>query len=295
MAERKTSVAVWGALAANAGIAVTKFIVAAISGSSAMLSEGIHSVVDTGNEVLLLIGEKRARRAPDASHPYGYGKEIYFFTLLVGVLLFGIGGGMSLYEGIEHLQHPRHIADATWNFVVLGVAFVFELASWILGRRELLRGKSKGTLAALRETKDAPSMSVVAEDSAALVGLVVAAIGVSLNRFAHLIIADALASIAIGVLLCGVASFLVWQTRALLVGEAASPDVVDAIRRAAKRESSIRCVRRVLTMHLGPHQILLDLEVEFEGDVEIPCAIERLESAIRNEVPDARPIFVEAR
>lgn len=298
VAERKKPVAVWGALFANVAIAVTKFVVAAISGSSAMLSEGIHSTIDTGNEVLLLIGEHRGARPPTAAHPFGHGKEVYFFTLLVAVLLFGIGGGMSVYEGITHFGHPRWIADPKWNLIVLAAAAVFEGTSWWIGRRELLRGRHDGVVSALRATKDAASMSVVSEDTAALIGLAIAAAGVLLNHFARVLVADAAASLCIGVLLCGVASFLAWQTRALLVGEAASPEVVAKIREVTDRDEGVRSVVRVLTMHLGPQQILLDLEVELEPDLDgkgIPQVISRLDAAIRRAVPAAHPIFIEAQ
>jgi cation diffusion facilitator family transporter len=300
VAEAQRPIAVWGALFANLAIAVTKFVAAAFSGSSAMLSEGIHSAVDTGNEVLLLVGHRRAARPPDERHPYGHGKEVYFFTLLVAVLIFGVGGGMSLYEGIEHLQEPRPMRHVVWNLVVLGAAMVFELVSWIIGRRELRRRarRSESTWHALLTTKDASTMSVVVEDSAALAGLVIALSGVLLNHYAGWILADAIASLAIGALLCTVAAFLAWQTRGLLVGAAADPEIVDRIRAIAEKEPAVDSVKKLLTMHLGPDRILLNLEIVFHDDIEpgdMHKTVDAIERAVREATPRVHEVYVRAR
>lgn len=300
MAEAQSSVAVWGALFANLAIAATKFVAAAFSGSSAMLSEGIHSAVDTGNEVLLLVGHRRAARPADEQHPYGHGKEVYFFTLLVAVLIFGVGGGMSLYEGIEHLQHPRPIRHVTWNLAVLVAAMVFELVSWIIGRRELRTRarESASTWRVLLDSKDASTISVVVEDSAALVGLAIALGGVLLNHYAGWLRADAVASLTIGALLCTVAAFLAWRTRGLLVGAAAAPEIVAQIREIAEREPAVDSVKKLLTMHLGPDEILLNLEIVFHDDIDpgdMHKAVDAIERAVRKATPRIREIYVRAR
>jgi cation diffusion facilitator family transporter len=299
VAEAQSSIAVWGALFANLAIAVTKFVAAAFSGSSAMLSEGIHSAVDTGNEVLLLVGHRRAARPADEHHPYGHGKEVYFFTLLVAVLIFGMGGGMSLYEGIQHFQTPRPIRHATWNLAVLGAAMAFETVSFVIGRRELRRRarESASTWRTLLDTKDASTMSVVIEDSAALIGLAIAFVGVLLNHYAGLLLADAIASLTIGALLCTVAAFLAWQTRGLLVGAAADPAIVARIREIAEGQPAVDSVRKLLTMHLGPDEILLNLEIVFHDDIEPGDrhkAVEAIERAVRKATPRVREIYVRA-
>ncbi|MEJ2209241.1 MAG: cation diffusion facilitator family transporter [Anaerolineae bacterium] len=292
-------IAVYGAIAANAIVAAAKFTAGALTGSSAMLSEGIHSVADTGNQLLLLLGINQSRKPPDELHPFGHGKELYFWSLIVAMVLFGVGGGMSLYEGISHLQHPSEIGDPTWNYVVLAVGVVAEGVSWVIALRVFLRtkGREENLWQALRTSKDPGIFTVVAEDTAALAGLIIAFLGVYLGHRLNNPYFDGLASIVIGVMLVVVAAFLAYESRALLVGESADPELIHSVRSLAEEEEGIHAVRRLLTMHLGPDQVLLTLDVEFEASLssgEVADAVDRLETVIRDKHPEIGYIFVEA-
>jgi cation diffusion facilitator family transporter len=291
-------IALYGAIAANLAIAVTKFVAAAFTGSSAMLSEGIHSVVDTGNQLLLLLGLRRSTRPADDEHPFGHGKELYFWSLIVAVVLFGVGGGMSLYEGIGHVRHPTPLEDPTWNYVTLGAAFVFEAVSWWIALRELRRGlAATGVWQALRTSKDPAIFVVLTEDTAALAGLVIAAAGIWLGHQLDAPIFDGLASIAIGVVLAGVAVFLVYESRGLLLGEAASPATVAGIRRIAGDDPAVVRAGPPRTMHLGTADVLVNLEAAFRPELssgDVAAAAARIEGAIRAAHPEVRRVFVEA-
>lgn len=283
---------------ANFGIAVIKFAAAFFTGSAAMFSEGIHSLVDTGNQVLLLLGLKQSKKPADERHPFGYGKELYFWSLIVAVLLFGIGGGISAYEGISHLRHPGALQDPTWNYVVLAVALVFESISWLIAFREFGQRMGRGFWQALRSSKDAATYTVLAEDSAALAGLIVAFLGVFLGHWLHIPAFDGLASLLIGIILAVVAIFLVYESRGLLVGESADREVVARIRQLAVADPAVVRASSPLTMHLGPDQVLLNLNLQFRGELsvnEVAEAIERIERAVRGEFPEVKRIFVEAQ
>jgi len=292
-------ITVYGAIAANAVIAVSKFAAGIISGSSAMLSEGIHSVVDTGNELLLLLGIHRSKKPADSLHPFGYGKELYFWSLIVAILLFGLGGGMSIYEGISHLRHPAEIRDPTWNYVVLGIAFVAEGTSWAIALKKLLEKKKEGQglWQALRASKNPAVFVVLAEDSAALAGILVAFLGVLLGHRLRNPYLDGAASIVIGLILTAVAGFLAYESRDLLVGESADEDVVQSIRKLAEADPAVVGVSRPLTMHFGPDQVLLNLDIEFRPNLsarDVTAAVDRLETNIRKERPSIKRIFIEA-
>ena len=292
-------ITVYGAMAANAVIGVSKFAAAIISGSSAMLSEAIHSVVDTGNELLLLLGIHRSRKPADELHPFGHGKELYFWSLIVAILLFGLGGGMSIYEGISHLRHPAVIKDPTWNYVVLGIAFIAEGTSWAIALNKLLKKKKagQGIWDAVRASKNPAVFVVLAEDSAALLGILVAFLGVLLGHTFRNPYLDGAASIIIGLILATVAGFLSYESRDLLVGESADAEVLQAIRRLAEADPAVVGVSRPLTMHFGPEQVLLNLDIEFRPDLsasEITAAVDRLEAGIRKERPSIKRIFIEA-
>lgn len=292
-------VALYGALAANLSIAVVKFVAAAVSGSSAMLSEGIHSLVDTGNQLLLWFGLHRSRRPADGAHPFGHGKELYFWGLIVAILLFALGGGMSIYEGIRHLAHPRVLSNPFWNYVVLGAAFVFEGVSLGIALKEAageLR-PGDGFWRAFRESKDPSLYTVVAEDTAALLGLIVAFVGVWLGHWAGDPLYDGFASLVIGAILVVVAGFLTYQSRGLLVGESAHPQILKEIRTLACADPAVSQVHDVLTMHLGPDEILLNMAVGFAPGLsadQVAGAIERLEQRITRALPEVRRIFIEA-
>jgi len=290
---------VYAAAAANLAIAVTKFAAAAATGSVAMLSEAIHSVIDTGNELLLLLGLHRSQRPPDPAHPFGYGKELYFWSLIVAVLLFGIGGGMALYQGITTLRAPRPLGNPLWNYVVLAIAAVFEGASFIVATRELLRRRGpKAFWLRLHRSKDPSVYSVFYEDLAALLGLTAAFLGIYLGHLLHNPHFDGAASVAIGVILCTVAVMLIYETSGLLIGEGSSPEIVDSISRIATNDPAVRAAGTPLTMQLGPDSVLINLEVELQPGTsadEYVNAVGRIESAIRSRYPSATRIFIEAR
>lgn len=289
---------IYGALVANFVIAISKFTAAAITGSSAMISEGIHSVVDTGNQLLLLLGIKKSEKPADLQHPFGHGKELYFWALIVAVLLFSIGGGMSVYEGITHLQHPSELSDPTWNYIILGIAFVFESAAFYVAYKKLIKGNpGLGFFKRLKVSKDPAVFVVIFEDSAALLGVVVAFLGVYLGHQFNNPHFDGIASIIIGVILGIVAVFLVIESKGLLLGEGASPATVKSIHQLILHDPAVTKLEDPLTMHFGPNEILLAVNVQFKPGLtaeEIEEAIDRIEQAIRRKHPDIRRIFIEA-
>lgn len=298
MAAASSPVAVYAAIAGNLAIAITKFVAAALTGSSAMLSEGIHSVVDTGNGLLLLLGIRLSRRPPDANHPFGHGKELYFWTFIVAILIFAVGGGMSIYEGVVHLRHPEPVASPVWNYVVLGIAVVFEGLTWAVAYREFRRSSGAGSLwRAVHVSKDPTTFTVLFEDSAALLGLLVAFLGVFLSHQLGNPYFDGAASIVIGVILGVVAMLLAYESRGLLVGEAADDELIASVRGLAQADPAVEGVAPPLTMHLGPHEILLNLDIQFRGGLaaaEIEVAVDRLEKEIRARHPWVKRIFIEA-
>jgi cation diffusion facilitator family transporter len=295
MAESTT--AVYGAIAANVAIAVTKFVVAGITGSSAMLSEGIHSLVDTGNGALLLVGLRRSQRPSTEEHPFGHGKELYFWSLIVAVLIFGLGGGVSLYQGILHMIEPPTLKDPLWNYVVLACAAVFEGISFAIAWRQFAKQRGDTPLwQALRASKDPANYTVLAEDFAALVGLGIAAAGVFASERLQMPRLDGAASALIGVLLAAVATLLIRESRGLLVGEGIKPETADAIRAIVRAEPGVRDVGAVLSMYIGAEEVLVTLDVLFDpatpaGDAA--AAIHRIERKIRERFPKIRRIYIE--
>ena len=291
-------IAVYGAAAANGVIAITKFVAAGFTGSSAMAAEGIHSVVDTGNQLLILFGIRRSKTPADERHPFGYGKELYFWSLIVAMLLFGIGGGMSIYEGIRHFRHPAELGDPTWNYWVLGIALVVESIAWWLALKELLKSQGERSLwRALRESKDPAVFIVLGEDTAAMLGLIVAFFGVYLGHRYDNPAFDGLASIIIGFILAAVAVFLAYESKGLLVGESADLKVVRGIQEIGRQDEAVEEVAPPLTMYLAPREVLLTLEVDFKNNLsaeEVEQAVDRLEKRIREEYPQVKRIFIEA-
>lgn len=300
---KKKSGSKWVVLAALIGnglIACTKFIAAGITGSSAMLSEAVHSVVDTGNQGLLLWGMKRAAKPADERHPFGYGMELYFWTFVVAILVFAIGAGVSLYEGIHKLSAPVEIQRPMINYIVLAVAMLFESVAWAVAFREFRRqkGSKQGYFEAVRKSKDPTVFTVLFEDSAAMLGLIAALIGLLLAQWLGNPVFDALASIAIGIILSGTAMVLAYESKGLLIGEAASREVRDGIRRILGQERGILSINEILTMHLGPEDVLLTISLDFtdtmsSGDVE--DNISRLETKIKGKYPEIARIFIEAQ
>ncbi|MEW6491317.1 MAG: cation diffusion facilitator family transporter [Cyanobacteriota bacterium] len=290
---------IFAAIGANLAIAIIKFIAAAVTGSSAMLSEGIHSVVDTANELLLLLGIRLSKKPPDENHPFGHGQELYFWTLIVAILIFSIGGGMSIYEGITHLLHPSPLEAPLWNYVVLGLAVFVEGFSWSVALNEFLPQKGEQNFwQAVRTSKDPTIFTVLFEDTAALLGLIVAFLGVFFGHLFNNPYFDGTASIIIGLILAVVAFLLAYESRGLLLGESAGRTVVASIRGIAESDSGVEGVMRVLTMHLGPHEVLLNLELQFHKNLsaeEVASAVERIEKAICSQHPDIKQIFIEAK
>lgn len=296
MAESK--VAIYGAIGANVAIAVTKFIVAGITGSSAMLSEGIHSAVDTFNGVLLLVGIRLSKRPPSAEHPFGHGKELYFWSLIVAVLIFGLGGGVSFFEGVQHIREPEPMRDPTWNYVVLAAAALFEGISFFIALKQF-RAQARGLpfWQALDRSKDPTTYTVLAEDSAALMGLAVAALGIYLSHTLNMPALDGVASVVIGVLLAGVAVFLIRQARGLLIGEGIRPETARAVRELALAQPSVEDVGHVLSMYIGPDEVLVVVDVNFKDDVstgEAGEAIAAIERQVRARFPMIKRLFIEA-
>ena len=296
MAESK--IAIYGAISANVAIAVTKFAVAGITGSSAMLSEGIHSAVDTFNGILLLVGLRLSKRPATPEYPFGHGKELYFWSLIVAVLIFGLGGGVSFYEGVQHIQRPEPLHDPMWNYVVLGVAAVFEGASFTVALRQFLKQKGKTPFwEALHRSKDPTTYTVLAEDSAALVGLLIAAVGIWLSHAFNAPELDGAASLLIGLLLAGVAVVLIRESRGLLIGEGIRPETARAIRDIALAEPKVRDVGRVLSMYVGPDDALVTMDLDFdEGTAASDAgrAIESVERQVRERFPMIKRLFIEA-
>lgn len=290
---------IFAALAGNTLIAVTKFAAAAWTGSSAMLSEAVHSVVDTGNQGLMLYGMKRARRPADARHPFGYGPEIYFWTFVVAILIFAGGAGVSIYEGISKVRHPHPPTDVYINYIVLGLALVFEGTAWVVAFRAFSRQRNGASImTAVRVSKDPTVFTVLFEDSAAMLGLLVAFVGILLSDLLAMPVLDGVASIGIGVILAGTAVLLAIETKSLLIGESALPETVESIRRAARSQRGVDRVNEVLTMHLGPGDILVNLSLDFDAELsagEIETAISEIERDIRMRHPEVRRIFVEAQ
>lgn len=290
---------IYAAMAANFAIAVIKFIAASVTGSSAMLSEGIHSVVDTGNELLLLLGIRQSKKPADDSHPFGYGQELYFWTLIVALFIFAIGGGMSIYEGIEHIKHPEPLSDPRWNYIVLAVAVVFEGYSWNVALQEFLASKNEASFwTAIRASKDPTIFTILFEDTAALIGLLIAFLGVLAGHLWGNVYLDGVASVAIGIILCGVALLLAAESKGLLIGEGADAETVASIRQITENDPAVEQVIKVLTLHFGPQEVLLNLEIKFIADLEtaeLATAVERLERSINSKHQAVKNIFIEAK
>lgn len=289
---------IFAALIGNGLIAVTKFIAAAITGSSAMLSEGIHSVVDTGNQGLLLLGLARSRRPADDLHPFGHGKEVYFWSFVVAILIFAVGAGISIYEGIHHLLHPKPVTSPLINYIVLGAAMVFEGVAWTMAFREFRRVKGQfGYFEAVARGKDPTLFVVLFEDSAAMFGLIVAFLGIALGQALGNVYLDGVASILIGLILAATAGWLAYETQGLLIGESAGKATVRAIRELAGGADGVNHVNEALTLHMGPKFILLNLSLEFEDRLsasEIETLVAGLDADIKTRFPFIRRIFIEA-
>ncbi len=292
----KDNIVLFGALAANLGIAVAKFVAAGITGSSSMLTEGVHSLVDSGNQLLLLYGQKRARQVPDREHPFGYGRELYFWAFVVAILIFSVGAGVSIYEGMLHYRSPEPLRDPTINYIVLGVAFLLEGGSWSIAVRELaaMRGDQSWWQLVVR-SKDPASFIVLFEDSAALLGLIIAAIGVWASHYFGNARIDGIASIMIGLVLAGVAGLLAREAKGLIIGESADPKLVRQLRELLEARPEITAVNHVRTIHTAPEAVFVAVSADFADGLsmgESERAIEEMERDMKALSPRLTSIYI---
>ena len=292
----RDNIVLYGALAANLGIGVAKFVAAGITGSSSMLTEGVHSCVDSGNQILLLYVQHRAKRKPDAIHPFGYGRELYFWAFVVAILIFAVGAGVSVYEGYLHIIDPEPLSDPLINYIVLGISAALEGSSWFIAMREFAKAKGDtGWWRAVRQSKDPAGFIVLFEDSAALAGLAIAGIGVwASHAFADPRI-DGVASIAIGLILGLVAVLLAREAKGLLIGERANPQVVETVRSIIASHPAVTSVNHVRTIHTAPDAIFVAVSADFVDSVtmgEGESIIEQMEDQLRAAVPTLSSIYI---
>lgn len=287
---------IYAALAGNLAIALTKFAAAFFTGSSAMLSEGVHSLVDTGNGGLLLYGMHRAARPADRAHPLGHGRELYFWSFIVALLVFALGAGVSFYEGVIHIMAPEPVANAMVNYIVLGLSFLFEGSSWLVALKAFRQQKGKqGWLRAVQASKDPSVYTVLFEDSAALLGLIVAFAGILAAELLEMPRLDGAASIGIALILGATAIFLARESKGLLLGEPASPEVQRRVLAIAQQDPAVQRANGILSVHIGPEEIVAGLSIEFEDHLtapEIEACVERLEKRLKTEMPEIMRLFV---
>ncbi|MEQ1541511.1 MAG: cation diffusion facilitator family transporter [Novosphingobium sp.] len=284
------------ALAANVGIAIAKFAAAAYTGSSAMLTEGVHSLVDSTNHVLLLYGTKRSRKAADTIHPLGYGRELYFWSFVVAILVFALGAGVSLYEGILHLLHPEPTSNLKIALLVLAVAAALESwSTWEALRAFNGANAGKGLVRALKDTKDAPTLIVLLENAGALAGLAIAAAGIGLAWWSGNPMWDGVASVLIGLVLGGIAVMLIVEAKGLLIGEAADPALVEAIRACAAGHAGVTTVHEVLTVHQAPDMVVSVISADFDDGItarEVEQTVRDIEAAVATQFPIVTRVYV---
>ncbi|SDD94400.1 cation diffusion facilitator family transporter [Pricia antarctica] len=293
----KSKISIYGAIVANILIAISKFIAVFFTGSSAMLAEGIHSVIDTGNGLLLLFGIKRSNRVADKNHPFGYGKEIYFWSFVVSILIFSLGGGFAIYEGIHSLGDPEVIENPVWNYAVLGAALLFEGTSLIVATREFRKSNPSGGLVTnIIKSKDPANFAVIIEDSAAVTGLLIALLGIFLSQQLQSPYLDGVASLLIGVLLLCVAVFLARETKGLLLGESAKSDIINAISSVLDRNKNIKHYAYPKTMHFGPDKILSVIEIELVEGINLSDAetmVKNVRAEIKRNIKQDIQIFIQ--
>ena len=299
MSSPSSTKAVLAALAGNSLIAVSKFMAASYTGSSAMFSEAVHSVVDSSNQLLLLYGIKQSKKPADEKHPFGYGKEMYFWSFVVAILIFGLGAGISFYEGIHKISAPEAATNQIINYVVLGLAIIFESWTCWVAAREF--NKTKGSLGyfeAFRRSKDPALFVVLFEDIAALLGLLVALIAIALSDYLMLPVLDAVASLVISLILTVTAGILTYECKSLLTGEGATKEIVSGINEIAASEAGVKSVNELLTLHFGPQDILLNISLDFEDGLsadQVEESTTRLESKIKEVFPEISRIFIEVQ
>ncbi len=286
------------ALIGNSLIAVTKFVAAIFTGSSAMMSEGVHSLVDTGNQILLLYGLKQAQKPADENFPFGHGKEIYFWSFVVAILIFAVGAGISIYEGVHHIFHPSEISNPLINYVVLGFAILFEGGAFFYALVAFNKARGqRGTIDAVKHGKDPTLFVVLFEDSAAMLGLIIAFAGVFLTQVTGMLWWDGLASVLIGCILGGTAFWLAYETKGLLIGERADVKTVAGIKALLREEEGVRKVNEVLTLHMGPEFILVNISLEFSDGLktgQLETIIHNIDRRIKKVYPLVKRVFIEA-
>ncbi len=294
-----SKIAIYGAILGNFLVAVMKFVASFFTGSSAMLSEGIHSLIDTSNGLLLLYGIKQSTQMPDKHHPFGYGKEIYFWSFIVAIIIFALGGGVAMYEGILHVMHPvaQNEDMMSWNYGVLVGAIFIESATLYVAYQQFKKGNHKNIITSIRKSKDAATFAVLIEDAAAVTGLLFALIGIGLAHITGNPIYDGAASIAIGALLISVSFFLARETKALLIGESASEEDIILVKAVIGNYPIIKAYRNIKTMHMGPNEILLALEVDFVDDItssKVEACIGEIDDILKEHNPKFNKIYIEA-
>ena len=280
------------ALIGNTLVSITKFVAAYFTHSSAMFSEGIHSLVDTGNQVLLLYGLKRAKLPADEDFPFGHGKEIYFWSFIVAILIFAVGAGISIYEGIIHIINPVVVKNSFINYIVLTLAIIFEGAAWYFAYKEFKKENTKYNIIRI-----STGWIWRAEDSAALLGLFVAMLGIYLSEATGILMFDGIASVIIGLILALTAIWLAIETKGLLIGESADPEIVEGIKSLADEYEGVEYINEVLTMHMGPEYILVNLSIDFDDHMKagkMEHVISEMDNRIKQKWPRIKRIFVEA-
>jgi cation diffusion facilitator family transporter len=299
MAHPTSKFVIYAALAGNLLIAAMKFAAATFTGSAAMLSEGIHSTVDSGNQLLLLYGLKRAARPATPAHPFGHGLQLYFWTFVVAIMIFGVGAGVAVLEGIDKIRTPHPIENVSVNYAVLGLAILFEGAVWLTALREFAKTKgTQGWLQAVRRSKDPALFTVLFEDTAAMLGLVVALVGVALSQTLGMPVLDGVASLVIGLILALTSGFLAYECQSLLTGEGVSPQVRRSINDIVVSEPGVERTNEILTMHFGPRDVLVALSLDFQDHrsaADVEAAVTNIERRIKAAHAEVTRVFVEAQ
>ncbi|RFZ92180.1 cation transporter [Mucilaginibacter conchicola] len=295
MAKNRKSI--YSALIANLLIAVTKFVAGGFTRSSSMISEGIHSMVDTVDQVLLLYGLKRSKKAPDATHPFGYGKELYFWSFIVSILIFGLGGGISIYQGIHHIIEPEPVENPIWNYIVLGLSLIFEGASFIIAAKEFNQVRNGlSWWDAIIKSKDPSSFLVLFEDGAAVLGLLIVFILMLIGQSLDLPYLDGVASVLVGLLLVFTSAILARESRSLLMGEGIAPETQTKICTLAEQDQAVIRVVNVLSTYQAPDDVILMLIIDFDPDIDtedITGSIERIRKAIKEAYPLIKLVFIQ--
>ncbi|NCD69836.1 cation diffusion facilitator family transporter [Mucilaginibacter agri] len=288
---------IYTALAANLGIAITKLAAAVFTGSSAMVSEGIHSLVDTSNEVLLLLGISRSQKPADEKRPFGYGRELYFWSFVVSLLFFAMGGGFSIYEGIEHLMNPEQVKNPIWNYIVLSIAFTFDGLSFITAMKEFNRQRGSTPFwQAVKESKDPTTFVVLFEDAADVIGILIAFIGIFLGQLLQNPYFDGISSILIGLLLTAVAIILVRESRSLLMGETPDASELQDVIKITESHAMVNRVVKQMASYLAPEEVIIAIKVNFKQDVksqDITTAIDEMRTNIQAKYPHYKQLFIE--